>query len=48
VRWGAEGVMWGGVLRELSESKRNEVTGDWRRLHDEELYDFLLLNKYFL
>ena len=35
------------VLREVFESKRNEVTGEWRRLHNEELYGFLLLNKYF-
>jgi hypothetical protein len=27
------------VLREIFEPKRDEVTGEWRRLHDEELYD---------
>jgi hypothetical protein len=25
------------VLRRISGSKRDEVTGDWRRLHNEEL-----------
>jgi hypothetical protein len=25
------------VLRRIFRSKRNQVTGDWRRLHDEEL-----------
>jgi hypothetical protein len=27
------------VLRRMFRSKRDEVTGDWRRLHDEELND---------
>ena len=27
------------VLRNSFGPKRNEVTGDWRRLHNEELYD---------
>jgi hypothetical protein len=27
------------VLRNIFLSKRDEVTGDWRRLHNEELYD---------
>jgi hypothetical protein len=27
------------VLRGIFGSKRDEVTGEWRRLHDEELYD---------
>jgi hypothetical protein len=27
------------VLRKILESKRYEVTGDWRRLHNGELYD---------
>jgi hypothetical protein len=26
------------VLRKISGPKRDEVTGEWRRLHDEELY----------
>jgi hypothetical protein len=26
------------VLRKIFGPKRNEVTGDWRRLHNEELY----------
>ena len=28
-----------GVLREIFGSKRDEVTGKWRKLHNEELYD---------
>jgi hypothetical protein len=27
------------VLRKVFGSKRDEVTGNWRRLHNEELYD---------
>jgi hypothetical protein len=27
------------VLKKLFEPKREEVTGDWRRLHSEELHD---------
>jgi hypothetical protein len=27
------------VLRRMFGSKRDVVTGDWRRLHNEELYD---------
>jgi len=27
------------VLRKKFEPKRDEVTGEWRRLHNEELYD---------
>ena len=27
------------VLRKIFESKRDEVTGEWRRIHNEELYD---------
>jgi hypothetical protein len=27
------------VLRKIFGSKRDEVTGEWRRLHKEELYD---------
>jgi hypothetical protein len=27
------------VLREIFGSKRNEVTGEWRKLHNEELHD---------
>jgi hypothetical protein len=39
------------VLRRILGPKRNEVTGDWRRLHNEELYelysspDIILLSK---
>jgi len=31
------------VLRSIFGPKRNEVTGEWRKLHNEELYD-----RYFL
>jgi hypothetical protein len=27
------------VLRRIFEQKRDEVTGDWRKLHDEELHN---------
>jgi hypothetical protein len=27
------------VLRRIFGPRRNEVTGEWRRLHNEELYD---------
>jgi hypothetical protein len=27
------------VLRRIFEPKRDEVTGEWRKLHNEELYD---------
>jgi hypothetical protein len=27
------------VLRRIFGSKKDEVTGEWRRLHNEELYD---------
>jgi hypothetical protein len=27
------------ALRKIFENKRDEVTGEWRRLHNEELYD---------
>jgi hypothetical protein len=27
------------VLREIFGVERDELTGDWRRLHNEELYD---------
>jgi len=28
-----------GVLREIFQPRREEVTGEWRKLHNEELYD---------
>jgi hypothetical protein len=28
------------VLRRISGPKRDEVTGDWRKLHNEELHNF--------
>jgi hypothetical protein len=31
------------VLGRIVGPKRGEVTGEWRRLHNEELYHFLLL-----
>jgi len=31
------------VLKKIFRPKRGEVTGEWRRLHNEELYHFLLL-----
>jgi hypothetical protein len=32
------------VLRKIFGPKRGEVTGEWRRLHNEELYDVHLPN----
>ena len=34
------------VLRRIFGPRRDEVTGEWRRLHNEELNDFLLLTQY--
>jgi hypothetical protein len=34
------------VLRRVFGPKRNEVTGEWRRLHNEELYAPVLLTRY--
>jgi len=31
------------VLRNIFGPKRDKVTGEWRRLHNEELYDLYLL-----
>jgi len=28
------------VLRKMFQSKRDKVTGDWGKVHSEELYDF--------
>ena len=36
------------VLRKICGSKRDEVTGGWRRLHNEELLYSILLTKYYL
>ena len=33
------GVFQKRMLRKIFGPKRDEVTGQWRRLHDEELYD---------
>jgi len=36
------------VLRNLFWPKRDKVTGEWRSLHNEELYDlYLLVSKYY-
>jgi hypothetical protein len=32
------------VLRKIFGPKRDEVTGEWRRLHNDELYDLYLSN----
>jgi hypothetical protein len=29
------------VLRRISESRSDDVTGEWRRLHNEEFFDLL-------
>jgi hypothetical protein len=34
------------VLRKIFGPKRDEVTGEWRKLHNEELRDFVLFPKY--
>jgi hypothetical protein len=34
------------VLRRIFGTKRDEVTGDWRKLHNEELHNFVLLAKH--
>jgi hypothetical protein len=34
------------VLRRIFVPKRDEVTGEWRKLHNEELHTFILLPKY--
>jgi hypothetical protein len=42
----AEGVLkW--VLRRIFEPKRDEVTGEWRKLHNEELNDLYCLPNIF-
>jgi hypothetical protein len=35
-------VFENGVLRRIFGPKRDEVTGEWRRLHNKELYDLCL------
>ena len=37
--WGVQTVLENGVLRKKFGAKRNEVKGEWRRIHNEELYD---------
>jgi hypothetical protein len=34
------------VPRRIFGPKRDDVTGDWRKLHNEELHNFLLFSKY--
>jgi hypothetical protein len=34
------------VLRRVFGSKREEVAGSWRRLHNEELHNFVHITKY--
>jgi hypothetical protein len=34
-------VFENGVLRRVFEPKRDEVTGEWRKLHNEELHDLI-------
>ena len=36
-------VFENGVLRRIFVLKRNQVTGEWRKLHDEELSDLYFL-----
>jgi hypothetical protein len=38
-----EGVFWNRVLRRVFEPKRDEVTEEWRKLHNEELNDLYSL-----
>jgi hypothetical protein len=35
------------VLRTIFGPKRDEVTGGWSKVHNEELYDFVLFPKYY-
>jgi hypothetical protein len=35
------------VLRRIFGSQRDEVTGEWRKLHNEEINDSVLLTQYF-
>jgi hypothetical protein len=34
------------VLRRIIGPKKDEVKGDWRKLHNEELHNLLLFSKY--
>jgi len=36
----------GAVLRYIPEPKEKDVTGDWRKLHTEKLYDLYCSHKY--
>jgi uncharacterized membrane protein len=35
------------VLRKMLGSQREELTGDWRKLHNEELRKFVFTTKYY-
>jgi hypothetical protein len=35
------------ILRKISGSKEDEITGEWRRLHKDEFYDLYSSPKYF-
>jgi hypothetical protein len=35
------------VLRAIFGPKRDEVTGEWRKLHSGELHDFVLITRYY-
>jgi hypothetical protein len=40
------GVFESRVLKRIFGPRRDEVTGEWRKLHNEELRDFFLFTKY--
>ena len=39
LQWYSETLFENMVLRRIFGPRRDEVTGEWRRLHNEELYD---------
>jgi hypothetical protein len=41
------GVFENGVLRRIFGSKRDQVTGEWRKLHNEELHYLYSFAKYY-
>jgi len=41
------GAFENGVLRGICGHDREEVVGNWRRLHNEELHNFVRFTKYF-
>jgi len=40
-------VFESGTLKNIFRSKRNKITGEWIRLHNDELHDLALLREYF-